>query len=173
MSITAQVADLLVQRLTPHGFARENRPPPTADIAETVVLKTERRRFMRYLCVVVSVPNAVQSADDIGALHSKLRRILSRHYAQFPWYKELGTFAIYLCEPHLFASLRTLPRRTIDKTRFHMNVMLAAWIVNSVTFDSMGKPTWGLLSHAGQAVGAIGGALAELRSRHVNQSQTA
>lgn len=166
MHATMQLIDLLTERLMPHGYETAKESEDSGSVPGISVLKTQRRYMTSYVCALVRIPPDINNMRDLKQLHGKVRTLLAKRYARFPWYKELGTFTVFVCAPALFERVRNELAQLNDKTGLHVNTMLATWIVNSETFDAVGQSTWGLLSRAARTVGAIGAALAEFRAHY-------
>ena len=166
MHAEMQLIDLLTERLMSHGYEAVEGNKDTGRTPDLSVLKTQRRYMMSYVCALVRIPPDVNNIRDLKQLHRKIRTLLAKRYAHFPWFKELGTFTIYVCAPELFERVRNELSQFNDKTGLHVNTMLATWVVSRKTFDAAGQSTWGLFSRAAQTVGVIGAVLAEFHTHY-------
>ncbi len=110
--------------------------------------------------MIARVPQGVVDLDAAVAFHNGIRSALSDRFAKFPWWKEIGTFAVLVSEPSLFATVRGHGGRFRDKTGLHMNVMLGTIFIDDATKENTGRETWGLY-HSGKHFTAVGTAVAE------------
>ncbi len=117
-------------------------------------IMTPRRRLVRYVCAVLEAPEDLRDVDSAKLFLRLLRSTLSRAYARFPWWKELGTYTVLLCERDVYSELAPHVGQFADKTGLHMNVMLGTVLVDREGFQSTGRPTWGLF-HSAKHYGAI------------------
>jgi hypothetical protein len=99
------------------------------------VIKTRRVSTVRIICAVLEVPKNIVDVEDTEDFFSKIRKSLSYEYARFPYFKEIGTFTILLCEHSLYMELKGKEKLFIDKTGFHANVMLGTCLIDSLTFE--------------------------------------
>lgn len=108
------------------------------------IFKTRRMLGVRILCVVSKLPDNISSVSDFLDYFSSLRNTLTKKYAKFPYYKELGTYLIVLCTNETYNTLKTEINRFKDKTGFHMNVMLGTVLIDKDKSEFSECLTWGL-----------------------------
>lgn len=108
-------------------------------------IMTPREWMVRQMCAVLRVPAEVADAPACKEFVEDARRSLTRRYARFPWFKELGTFYVLLCESQLFQELSTSGHQFKDRTGLHMNVLLGTCIVDVENYRFCTHATWGLL----------------------------
>ena len=108
------------------------------------VFKTKRKLGVRMLCVVAELPDNISSVSDFSNYYHLLRNSLTKKYAKFPYWKELGTYSILLCENEKYDILKTEIKDFKDKTGLHMNVMLGTILINKDKLEFSDCATWGL-----------------------------
>jgi hypothetical protein len=128
----------------------------SVDGADGIVLATPRRRILmvRYLCGVLAVPDGYDTPEQARNLFETIRSQLTRKYARFPYWKELGTYLVLLSSNKLFLALQDRTGKFKDKTGFHMNVMLGTIFINRENYVNSAEATWGLF-YSGRHFGAI------------------
>ncbi len=128
---------------------RYTEPCETVSIegVDGVALATPRRMMVRYLCGVFALPaDGYDTPDQAKNLFDALRRGLTKKYAQFPYWKELGTYLVWICSSELFDGMQGRMAEFKDKTGLHMNVMLGTVLVDREQVISSAESTWGLFS---------------------------
>lgn len=153
------LVSLLKRRLSDYGYD-EVDPGDAPDGSLHAVIKTQRRWMVRYVCAVAEPPHPIRDLEGALAYFHELRKRLTRKYARFPWYKELGTYSVLICDHTLYEALRGAERRFKDATGLHSNVMLGSVFVNRQSLETKGTSTWGLF-HSGRHFGAINAAVSE------------
>ena len=154
--------DLLHRRLLDYGYAEIERQDLGSSLL--AVIKTRRRWMVRYVCAIAEVPKSVENVTGVIRYFHQLRKTLTGKYAQFPWWKELGTYSVLMCDASIFADLRGQEARLKDATGLHMNVMLGTVVVNRESLEALSTSTWGLF-HSGRHFGAICASVAEWTER--------
>ncbi len=154
-----QLVELLKKRLSEYRYT-ECDEGSINDIQFVAVIKTLRLWMVRYLCVVVEVPENISDIPATKQFFAQVRRSLTAKYAKFPYWKELGTYLVFLCEHELYKKLRGKEKSFKDRTGFHMNVMLGTCFVDKKTFENSAEATWGLF-YSGKHYGAIRAAVAQ------------
>ncbi len=109
------------------------------------IYKTERKNGVRTLCVVLDLPNDISDAKDLSIFFRKIRNSLTKKYAKFPYWKELGTFSIILCDNSNYERLKDKVYKLKDTSGLHMNVMLGTFLVNIDKIEYSETKTWGLI----------------------------
>jgi len=133
----------LKESLLAHKFI-ETEQDLLNDISFLEIYKTRRIFGCQYLCVVTEVPESIIQINEIQVYFNQVRKALTKKYAKFPYWKELGTYLVILCENDLYKKLQKGNVRFKDLTGFHMNVMLGTCIINKNTFENSSESTWGL-----------------------------
>jgi len=152
------LVDLVRRRLLDYGYVEVDMGDP--DNSLLAVIKTQRRWMVRYVCAVAELPEEIRDLNAALRYFHQLRKNLTKRYARFPWYKELGTFAVLICDNSLFATLLGAMSRFKDVTGLHMNVMLGTVLVSRQSLETRSTSTWGLF-HSGRHFGAICATVAE------------
>jgi hypothetical protein len=138
--------------LAPYHYSE---PPETLPfIEENVVIATPRRKLVRYVCVIMIIPDNCRTPEQATKLFEASRRALTKRYARFPWWKELGTYLVWICDTSLFEAMQSKMTYLKDKTGLHMNVMLGMILVDRQNLVSSSESTWGLY-YSGKHFGAI------------------
>lgn len=132
----------------------EPRAPISIEGVEGVVLATPRRKTVRYLCGVFTFPDDVDTPEQAKAIFEAIRKGLTKKYAQFPYWKELGTYLVIICGSGLFDSIKGRLAMFKDGSGLHMNVMLGTIFVDQQEFRSSAECTWGLF-YSGKHFGAL------------------
>ena len=109
------------------------------------IYKTKRIFGVRTLCVVLDLPSDISDAKDLSIFFRKIRNSLTKKYAKFPYWKELGTFSIILCDNSNYERLKNKIDKLKDISGFHMNVMLGTFLVNIDKLEYSETKTWGLI----------------------------
>lgn len=109
------------------------------------IYKTIRKFGVRTLCVVIDLPGDVSDAKDLSLFFHKIRSSLTKKYAKFPYWKELGTFSIILCNNSDYEKLKNEIDKLKDISGLHMNVMLGTFLVNIDKLEYTETKTWGLM----------------------------
>jgi hypothetical protein len=138
------------------GQYRYTEPLETLSIkgVDGVLLATPRRMMVRYLCGVFALPDSCNTPEQAKKLFDAVRIDLTKHYARFPYWKELGTYLVWICGSELFDGMQGKMTQFKDKTGLHMNVMLGTVLVDREKFMSSAESTWGLF-YSGKHFGAI------------------
>ncbi len=142
------------------GYRDRQKAHPD-DVVATIV-STPRRLTVRYLCALVEAPPMAPRLEDALAFHERLRTGIRRSFAKFPWWKEIGTYAIVVCDGALFEIVKAHKRGFRDRTGFHMNVMLGTCFIDRETRASTADATWGLY-YSGKHFDAMRSAVAQWR----------
>jgi len=127
---------------------------------EGVVLATRRRLTVRYLCGVFCLPEGFDTVGQAKTLFGAIRNGFTKRYARFPYWKELGTYLVWICSSGLFDDAQGRMGHFKDKTGLHMNVMLGMVLVDREKFTTSTDCTWGL-AYSGKHFRAIGAAVSE------------
>ncbi len=143
MGLDAGLIDALAAGLREVGYIEPPREVSVHGIS-SAVLATPRRGTVRYLCAVFSLPDSCSTAPEARAALNRMRRALSREYARFPYWKELGTFSVLLASPALYDSVPEDLTGFIDRTGAHANTMLGAVLVDPLNRRCVSRVTWGL-----------------------------
>lgn len=122
------------------------------------IYKTKRIMGARTLCVVLDLPDNMINSNDLHLYFKKLRNSMINIYAKFPYWKELGTFSIILCNNTQYERFKNEINHFRDNTGFHMNVMVGTFLVNRDKPAYSGTKTWGLI-FSGHKYGQIEQAL--------------
>jgi hypothetical protein len=109
-----------------------------------VIIATPRLWATRYICIITDIPKNTENISDANIFFSKLRKKLISKYAKFPFFKELGSFNVVLCEEHIFRMLSKSLSSFVHKTGLHINVMLGIILINKNSFEFVFDSTWGL-----------------------------
>jgi len=151
---TNDLIDSLSGALAPYGYTRvetgENQGIPFV-----AKFMTPRRWTVRYVCALVRLPEEATELAAWISFHEDLRKSLAKQYARFPWWKELGTYTVLLCNSDQFDRLEPELLNFKDRTGFHMNVMLGTRAVDTNAFRTSADSTWGLF-YSGDHFGALG-----------------
>ncbi len=110
------------------------------------VYKTKRKLGVRTLCAVYDLSEDITTYIDLNNVRSQIRNSLTKKYAKFPYWKELGTFSIILCDNSKYENLNKEIEKLKDGSGFHINTMLGAFLVNVDEFVFTETKTWGLIS---------------------------
>lgn len=147
------LVDSIRDNLTQYGYTE---PCETLSIegVDGVVLTTPRRWMVRYLCGVFALPDGYDTAEQAKKVFDAIRRNLTKRYVRFPYWKELGTYLVWICRSELFDGMQGRMAEFIDQTGFHMNVMLGTVLIDREKFISSAESTWGLI-YSGKHFGAI------------------
>ncbi len=135
---------------------RYTEPPDSfaVDGVNGIVLATPRRWMTRYLCCVAPLPDGHETVRQAVDVFETLRRELTKKYAQFPYFKELGTYLVLMCGSKLFNEMNGKVAQFKDNTGLHMNVMLGTILVDQEAFTYSAESTWGLY-YSGKHFGAM------------------
>ncbi len=110
------------------------------------VYKTKRKLGVRTLCAVYDLSDDMTIYSDLNNVFRQIRNSLTKKYAKFPYWKELGTFSIILCDKLKYEILNKEIRKLKDSSGFHMNTMLGTFLVDVDEFVFTETKTWGLIS---------------------------
>ena len=110
------------------------------------VYKTKRKLGVKTLCAVYDLPEGISTYDDLNNFFRQVRNSLTKKYAKFPYWKELGTFSIIFCDNYKYENLNNEVKKLKDSTGVHMNTMLGTFLVNVDEFEFTETKTWGLIS---------------------------
>ena len=124
------------------------------DGIDGVVLATPRRMMVRYLCGIFALPDGCHTPEQARSFFTTIREGLTELYARFPYWKELGTYLVWICDSELFDRMHGNVAQFTDKTGLHMNVMLGTVLVDRQNLVSSAESTWGLF-YSGKHFGAI------------------
>lgn len=105
---------------------------------------TSRRWMTRYICGIIEIPKDLISQKDMFAYADKALKTLSDQYAQFPYWKELGTYLVVLCNARQYKNLLVSEGEFKHKSGFHTNVWLGTILIDKDNSQTMGQSTWGL-----------------------------
>ncbi len=114
------------------------------------VYKTKRRIGVRTLCAVCDLPENISTVKELNNFFQQIRNSLSKKYVKFPYFKELGTFSVILCNNSNYEHLNKEINKLRDYTGWHMNTMLGAFLVNVDAFEFAETKTWGLITTGSQ-----------------------
>ena len=161
------LVDLLQRRLIIYGYSVLDQGVSLGeDLQCLAILGTARRLMVRRICIICTVPTYVRSYDDMRQYLSNLRRGISKLYARFPWWKEIGSFFVIFCEPLQFEAVRGRAYSFTDKTGLHMNVVLGVSFVDQVSHEFESASSWGMSPSTSKPYGSLVAALAEFREAH-------
>jgi len=163
MSKYTELVEILRGHLLEYGYT-EFGQGLIDNVDFVVIIKPLRQRPVRYLCVIVEVPDSIQGMNDMKNFFGAIRRSLTREYAKSSWFKGLCTFSVLLCSHKLYRLVLKEKQVFKDMTGFHMNVMLGTCFIDKDTFENFGYSTWGLF-HSGKHFGAIRTAVREYCER--------
>ena len=149
---TLSLADMIADALTRYGYSERDTIEHERDTAFYFIM-TPRKRMVRYLCVVSELPEKVKDQAGCLAYFEYVRSLLFRKYAKFPWFKELGTYSVFVCQNELYDQLSSA-NEFKDRTGLHGNVMLGTCFVETMNFRNSTDSTWGLY-YSGEHFGAI------------------
>ncbi len=143
----------LVNVLTENILTRDNSNKKFKDFDESIesdvrihrIYKTERNLGVRTLCVVLDLPNDISDEKDLYIFFRKIRNSLTKKYAKFPYWKELGIISIILCDNSNYERLKNKINKLKDASGLHMNVMLGTFLVNIEKLEYTETKTWGLV----------------------------
>ncbi|AVP96823.1 hypothetical protein C7S18_06230 [Ahniella affigens] len=142
----------LQQALAPFGYVE-----PLAAISvegiEGILLATQRKATVRYLCGVFELPDTFEVSQARKFIDAT-RREISKRYAKFPYWKELGTYLVWICDKKQLQHLEKAASEFKDRTGFHVNVMLGAVLAGANGQSVRSERTWGLFE-SGAHFGAI------------------
>lgn len=113
------------------------------------IISTPRKYGTRYVCTLFEVPENVTDITSTKKLISNIRHELSKKYAKFPYYKEVGTFIILSCSDKLHKKINSNIKSLIDKTGLHTTIILGVCAINNETKELQAQSTWGLF-HSGK-----------------------
>lgn len=136
--------NLLTRDISNNKFIDFDEPTEREDRVHRIY-KTERKLGVRTLCVVLDLPNDISEYKDLSMFFRKTRNSLTKKYAKFPYWKELGTFSIILCDNSNYTRLKNKINKLKDISGFHMNVMLGTFLVNIEKLEYSETKTWGLI----------------------------
>ncbi len=108
------------------------------------IFKTERKLGVRNLCVVSILPDNVSSISDFSKYFNLVRNTMTKKYAKFPYFKELGTFLIVICPTNIYNELKKEIDSFKDKSGFHMNLILGTVLIDKDNLEYSECLTWGL-----------------------------
>jgi len=109
-------------------------------------IMTSRRWMTRYICGIIEIPKDVISHQDILTYADRALKTLSDQYTQFPYWKELGTYLVILCNAKQYKTLSVSEGEFKHKSGFHTNVWLGTILIDKENFQTVGQKTWGLYS---------------------------
>lgn len=143
----------LVEILTGNILSQDSSNKKFIDFDESIenemtihkIYKTERNLGVRTLCVVLDLPNNILDDKDLSIFFRKIRNLLTKKYAKFPYWKELGTFSVILCDNSNYERLKNKIDKMKDISGLHMNVMLGTFLVNIDKLEYSQTKTWGLV----------------------------
>lgn len=133
----------LQEYLGDHSYT-EYEETDAPDIGTMHLIMTPRRWAVRYICVVLDIPEQVSTVNQSKELFERIRSYLGKRYAHFPYWKELGTFVVLLCSHQLYEKLDGHMSQFYDQTGWHSNVMLGTVFVDREQLKSSAEVTWGL-----------------------------
>ena len=107
-------------------------------------IMTPRRWMTRYVCAVLEVQDTIANVAQAKVLHERIRSYLFEKYARFPWWKELGTFAVLICSHELYEKAATSPEVFHDTSGLHGNIMLGTVFIDKDKYECYSSETWGL-----------------------------
>lgn len=110
------------------------------------VYKTKRKFGVRTLCAVYDLPKDITTYNDLNNFFRQIRNTLTKKYAKFPYFKELGTFSIILCDNSKYENLNKEIKKLKDNTGLHMNTMLGTFLVDVEEFVFTETKTFGLIT---------------------------
>jgi len=110
------------------------------------VYKTKRKLGVRTLCAVYELPENITTYNDLNNFFRQIRNTLTKKYAKFPYFKELGTFSIILCDNSKYENFNKEIKKLKDSTGLHMNTMLGTFLVNVDELVFTETKVWGLIS---------------------------
>jgi hypothetical protein len=127
---------------------------------EGFVLATPRRWMTRYLCGVFTLPEGLDHPRQAKQFFEATRKSFTKRYVQFPYWKELGTYLVWICESDIFEAMEGGMTQLKDKTGLHMNVMLGTVLVDRQELVTSAEAAWGLY-YSGKHFGAISASVNE------------
>ena len=145
--------DSLRDNLTQYGYTEPAEALSIEDV-EGVVLATPRRWTVRYVCGVFALPDSYHTPERAKNLFDSIRRSLTERYARIPYWKELGTYLVWICRGELLDGMQAKMAELQDKTGFHRNVMLGTVLVDREKLVASAECTWGLF-YSGKHFAAI------------------
>jgi len=132
----------LRENLSDHHYS-EFQVADVPEVGTLYQIMTPRRFMARYICTVSEIPNNLEIAS-VKELQEKIRVFLTKQYARFPWWKELGTFTVFLCQHNLYEQLKIEHELFRDPNGLHMNVVLGSVFIDKDELESFSTETWGL-----------------------------
>ncbi len=153
MADYTQLVDLLKKSLNEYRYTQIDQLS-LGNNQSMLVLKTPRKKMVSYICAVTEISNNITDFSNTKKLFNQIRNTLRHKYAGFPWWKELGTYLIFICPHELFNQLKSTEKKFKDLTGFHMNVMLGTCFIDKDTFENTADATWGLF-YSGKHYGAM------------------
>ncbi len=145
--------DCIAVALSEYGYT-ERETGDLVGVPFVARIVTPRRWMVRYICAISHIPNDVSDVRACKRFLEDTRNCLTKHYARFPWWKELGTYSVLLCGGQLFEDLSEDLGTFKDKTGLHMNVLLGTCFIDIENFRSSADSTWGLF-YSGRHFGSI------------------
>ena len=119
-----------------------------------VIIATPRRLMVRYLCGVFALPDDCDTPQQAEQLIETIREGLTERYSRFPYWKELGTYSVWICGSKLFDRMQGKMAQFNDNTGLHSNVLLGTVLVDGQKFTNAAECTWGLF-YSGKHFAAI------------------
>lgn len=108
------------------------------------IFKTKTKLGVKILFVVVELPDDVATVPDFSKYFNSVRNALTKKYAKFPYWKDLGTLSVFLCKDKEYNIFKTEINRFKDKTGLHTNIMLGTILINTDKLVFSHCLTWGL-----------------------------
>lgn len=131
-----QLVDLLKKRLEESCYTEFNQLT-LKDSYPVIIIKTPRRLTVSYICAITQVPDNILDIQGANRFFAEIRKNLTLKYARFPWWKELGTFFVLICNHELFDKLKGLQRHFKHSTGWHINVVAGTCLIDEKTFESV------------------------------------
>lgn len=158
----AKLLNILTEKLisennSNHKFVAFDEASET-EIKIQRIYKTKRKLGTRILCIVLDLPDTINNSKDLLLYFKKLRNSMTKKYANFPYWKELGTYSIILCDNTKYERFKNEIKHFRDFSGLHMNVMLGTFLVNHEKPEYVATKTWGLI-FSGDKYGQINQAL--------------
>lgn len=133
--------DLIYRKLKFHGFVEIDR-----DVSDEIIaiIKTPRIWTVRYVCPIIKPPSNVSECDSFRDYLRNIRKVVSKRYAKFPWFKEIGILSVILVENPLFDKISKSNISFVDKTGLHVSTFCSMSILNTSDFRVFSQRTWGI-----------------------------
>jgi len=139
--------DLIAEKLRFHKFTEIHKNIEEEVTIAGVIIRPQNilRAFFTGgygLCIVVEVPEEVRNSNELNEFYVRVRKVINRKYARFPWFKCMYSFMVLLFPHALFETSRGIVKSLKDRSGAHMNIIQGVAIIDKETFEIASDYTW-------------------------------